>query len=146
MDANITQLLVIDAACLLQHMIDLFDEICLHALGPKQTPRGGAGMHPGALPPRACRHHVTCAIMLGGVLTKILPNLASLFHAHGPSTPAGHAGQAEVASVLVCLAQTTGGGGEGGDGGQSGAMAHVHLLLTCGELQALELAAGSGGW
>ena len=105
-------------------------------------------MHPGALPPRACRQHVTCAIMLGGILTKILPNLASLFHEHGPSTPAGHAtGQAEVASVLACLAQTTGGGREGGEGGQSGAMAHVRLLLACGELQALELAAaGSGGW
>lgn len=123
-------------AGLLQHMMDLYDELCLQALARQHAPLGD-GMLSGILPARTCQHHASCAIMLASLLTNILPNPA--WHVRSQSMLAG---QVEVVSVLEHLAKTTGGAEEGR---QSGAMAHLHLLLACGELEAMDLGAGGAG-
>jgi len=127
-------------AGLLKHMTDLFDElsISLTDFGGNQ-PQQRSGLQPEALLMRKSQLqsvHVSCTVMVGAAITKILPNLASLLRIQQPP------GRGDVSSVLDGLAKTTSGAGEGR---QSGAMAYVHLLLAGAELQAQELAAADAG-
>ena len=116
-------------------LIALFDELCQYALSEVDEPANQAAQTSGPVSAHTQQQCKVCAVMLGAVLTELLPNIEAHLHpaasARVSADNVQHGRQAGQA--LQELAETIIAGQA--EPQLSGAKAHLLLLIACGQAQ-----------